>query len=110
MTTRKPWNYHSAVTCCPTCDGAGEVASMRLASVNDPYPTDRCDHCDGVAQDPECSVCGFDQVVSGYDCFVCDTIATLFEADLKAFDPDKFAAAIKVAHAAALADTIRRDA
>lgn len=101
------WNSESVVTCCPTCDGHGRVASFRRASINDPYPDDVCQDCDGTPNEPECVVCGFNQQIAGADCLVCETIAMLHPHELKAFDADKFAEAIKHAHAAAMVDLRR---
>ena len=101
---RLAWNYSSGVASCPECDGQGVVPAHRPRTVNDPYPEDRCEACDGEERAPECPVCGFDQVVIGYDCLACDTAASMYASDLAAFDADKFAAALKVAVGLALAD------
>jgi hypothetical protein len=100
---RAAWNYRSVVMACKDCDGTGEVHSNRIATINDPYPTNPCD-CGLGQHEPECEVCGFNQVVGGYDCLVCNTIADLTDRELAQFDPEAFAAAVKVAHAKALAD------
>ena len=96
--TTKPraWNYNSQVTCCPFCDGAGVVYSQRKASTEDPYPEQPCDACDG-PHGPECEVCGYDLVVSGWDCLVCDAVSGLITDEFAAFDVGKFAAALTVA-------------
>lgn len=97
----QPWNKRSGVTACDTCDGAGRIASFRRPSVNDPYPEQPCPDCVG-EHAAECPVCGFGQVVKGYDCLACDTVAAMFPSEMAAFDADKFAAALNVAIAAAL--------
>jgi len=101
---RKAWNHLSEVTACTQCEGHGAIASHHQPSTWDPYPSEPCDACDGEPHDPECEVCGFDQVVPGYNCLVCDTIASMFPADLAKLDVAKFAAAMAVARDAALAD------
>ena len=101
-----PWNHRSGVYCCTTCEGTGLVPAHRKATVNDPYPESPCPDCDG-PHNAECSVCGFDQYIRGYDCYACETIAGLFPNDLAAFDVDAFAAALKVALATAKADARR---
>ncbi|MGE8143081.1 hypothetical protein ACQKOE_13985 [Novosphingobium sp. NPDC080210] len=55
----------------------------------------------------ECPVCGFGQSIKGADCLACETVALLFDDELAAFNPAKFAEAIKAAHAAALSDQRR---
>lgn len=92
----QPWNKRSGVTACDTCDGAGRIASFRRPSVNDPYPEQPCPDCVG-EHAAECPVCGFDQVVKGYDCLACDTAASLTDGELAAFDAEGFAAALKIA-------------
>jgi len=103
---QSPWNYHSHVKCCPTCEGDGRVHSQRRPSTWDPYPETDCPDCDG-EHEPECAVCGYNLPVAGYDCLACDTAASLFPAALKAFDADVFAAALKVAVGKALADSLQ---
>lgn len=95
ITTRK-WNYRSAVTACDACGGAGVVHAHRRPTVSDPYPESPCE-CGIGEHQPECEVCGFTQVVAGYDCFVCDTVASLFDADLRKLDVDEFSAAVSIA-------------
>lgn len=99
----QPWNKRSGVTACPTCEGHGRVAAFRLPTVNDPYPEMFCPDCDGEA-DAECPVCGFTQEVRGYDCLACDTVASLTDSELAAFDAEGFAAALKIAVEKARAD------
>lgn len=105
----RPWNYYSAVPHCETCDGTGEVHSHRRPTIDDPYPVNRCEDCDRPNAHC-CPVCGFDQHISGTDCLACETVALMFPADLRAFDPDAFSEAIKVAVSKAQADAMRRAA
>ena len=65
-------------------------------------------HCDGrrCSHITECAVCGFDQVLPGFDCLACETVGHLFPADLARFDVAKFAAAVAVARDAALAERL----
>jgi len=100
------WNHRSHVTVCQECNGLGEVHSHRQPTIHDPYPTSPCDECDG-PNDPECVVCGYDLIVRGVDCLVCDTVAIMDANELRQFDADKFAAAAKVAVAAALAQALQ---
>jgi DnaJ-class molecular chaperone len=90
------WNYHSNVTACPDCEGSGYVHSHRRATIDDPYPENRCE-CGLGEHNPECAVCGFNQVVAGYDCLACDTVAALTDSDFADFAPGAFAEAVKVA-------------
>ena len=106
----KPWNYHSHVTACTTCNGHGAVASQRPRTVSDPYPEDRCTDCDGEPHEPECEVCGYNLPVAGFDCLACDTVANLNAGELANFDADKFAAAVKSAVGAALVAQMREAA
>lgn len=98
-----PWNKHSEVTTCPDCNGAGVVPAHRRATVNDPYPEQPCE-CGLGEHAPECSVCGFGQIIRGFDCYACQTVDGLSADDLEAFDADAFAAAVKVAVEKAKAD------
>ena len=88
----RPWNYNSHVTACETCGGAGYVDAHRQPTIDDPYPQHDCE-CGIGEHEPECAVCGFDQIIAGYDCIVCDTAATLREHDLRRFDTADFSAA-----------------
>lgn len=99
---QKPWNYHSHVKACPTCEGEGTVAAYRRPTTWDPYPENPCPDCDG-PNEPECEVCGYNLPVAGYDCLACDTVAALHPHELKAFDADAFVTAFKVASGKALA-------
>ncbi len=101
-----PWNYHSHVKACATCEGAGRIPSQRRASTWDPYPETACPDCEG-EHEPECAVCGYNLPVAGYDCLVCDTVAALHQHELKAFDRVAFANAVAVAVRKALADSVK---
>lgn len=96
------WNYASHVTACSSCEGTGTVHAHRRPTVNDPYPESPCE-CGLGEHTPECEVCGFTQVIEGYDCFVCETVDSLFGGDLRKLDVDEFAAAFRVAVEKALA-------
>jgi DnaJ-class molecular chaperone len=74
--TAKPWDYHSGVYHCETCEGTGVIASCRRATIDDPYPEDDCNDCEGVGHG-DCKVCGFAYAMMGYDCFVCATVEEL---------------------------------
>lgn len=97
------WNAASHVTACTECEGAGWVHAHRRPTVNDPYPENPCE-CGLGEHLPECGVCGFTQPVAGYDCIVCDTVASLIDADLRRLDVDEFSAAMRVAVEKALAE------
>lgn len=98
-----PWNYTSQVAVCGACEGTGKVASHRRPTIDDPYPETDCD-CGLGEHEPECQVCGYNMPVQGYDCLACDTVAGLYESELKAFDAAAFAAAVAVAVEKAKAD------
>lgn len=91
-----PWNYHSAVTCCETCNGAGRVHSHHLPTINDPYPESACPDCDGEHL-PECKVCGCEILVPGYDCMACFVAEELPVAHLNDADIEQLGKAIMVA-------------
>lgn len=91
-----PWNKYSVVTDCPDCEGTGYVAGYQRPSIHDPYPERPCE-CGLGPHEPECDVCGFNQIIPGFDCFVCDTVAHLFDADLQKFDVARFSHALAVA-------------
>jgi len=73
----RPWNYHSGVHNCATCNGLGVVSSQTRATTWDPYPETPCPDCDGVEHEAECAVCGSTLEMAGYDCFVCQTVDEL---------------------------------
>ena len=93
MTTPRPWNHYSVVTCCDTCEGAGVIAHYRQPTTNDPYPERPCHDCDG-EHVAECPVCGFGLEVSGYDCLACETIASLTDKDFAKLNDSELAGAI----------------
>lgn len=76
MTDKAPWNRFSGVASCPECEGTG-FGSNGLSEPN-PFPARSCTEgsADGY-HGPECPVCGFRQIVRGYDCLACDTVAAL---------------------------------
>lgn len=104
-----PCNHNSHVTACTDCGGTGEVSSHRQPTTGDPYPSNPCE-CGLGDHDPECAVCGFGQIIPGYDCLVCETVISLFPADLTKFDPIAFAAALILAKDAAMADFAQAEA
>jgi len=91
------WNYHSAVTCCETCEGTGTVRAARRATIIDPYPESPCPDCDGEHL-PECKVCGCGVIVPGYDCIACYVVGELPAHHLDAESIGQIA--IAIAHAA----------
>lgn len=103
MTPRipRPWDYHSGVHCCATCNGLGTVPAHRRATVDDPYPENNCPDCDGDYHEAECDVCGSMLEVTGYDCLICATVAEIPASALT--EQDALAAALKAAMQARLA-------
>lgn len=108
------WNYHSAVTPCPTCEGTGEVWNGKGHGGNDPDSFDvDCPDCVGSPVEGlwPCKVCGFQHVVEGYDCLVCETVASIPEAALDAIEREHlqraFAAALSAAGSAGTIPTRR---
>lgn len=94
QTTVRPWNYYSEVRTCATCDGLGVIHDSRIRpSVWNPYPEMACPDCEG-EHGPTCDVCGFTVPVAGYDCLVCETVASLTDKDCSALDSAALAAAI----------------
>lgn len=106
--TSTSWNYKSGVTECTDCDGRGSVWDGKgTGHAFDPDSSDiDCDVCDGQGVH-SCDVCGFDQIIDGVDCIVCDTVALMSPAQLKAFNLDSFIEAFKTALEAARADQVR---
>lgn len=100
MSTAKPWNYKSVVTACLRCNGHGVIPANRRATINDPYPQDDCE-CGLGEHGPTCEVCGFNQIVRGFDCLACDTVWTLNAAELKALNVKVINEAMAVAVAKA---------
>ena len=95
------WDYHSGVTACETCDGHGTIAATRRATVNDPYPERPCPDCDG-EHFPACPVCGNEVEAKGFDCIVCQTVAEMTPAQMRAVNPADLAEAFAAAISAAL--------
>lgn len=99
-TINRPWNFHSEVKHCGTCDGIGRVASHRQPTTWDPYPETTCDDCGGREGPEPCEVCGSELHVPGYDCFVCQMVDELPRHALA--DGEALATAIKAAMGARL--------
>jgi hypothetical protein len=99
--TRKRWDYHSGVTECRTCEGRCEIPSSPYHThPNDPDNWGReCPDCDGRGFH-ECSVCGFEIVVPGDDCFVCFNASHLPEHLLTDSTAAQIGAALAIAFAA----------
>lgn len=92
------WNEKSGVTVCGPCQGSGKIWSNRRPTVDDPYPEKACKSCDGEHL-PECPVCGFQHVVPGFDCIVCETVYNIPVDSLSLNFSDDFDAAIAKAMA-----------
>jgi hypothetical protein len=60
-----------------------------------------CPDCEGIGVHA-CEVCGFDEVVKGYDCIVCQMVHDLSPANMKRINPADLADAFAQAFAAAL--------
>lgn len=99
-TDAKPWDYHSGVSECETCDGWGHIdKTPPHRAFRDPpgYWDEPCPDCEerGVIC---CPTCGFDEVVQGYDCAVCALVHDLSPANMKRISPgdlaDAFAQAV----------------
>lgn len=72
------WDYRSGVSECRDCEGAGFICKTpHYTHPHDPRRVDvECDHCGSVGH-TACEVCGFDIVVPGYDCIVCQTVCDM---------------------------------
>lgn len=101
----RPWDYHSGVHSCATCDGTGVVEAARRPTVDDPYPENPCPDCDGEYHEAECDVCASTIEVKGYDCLICALVNDL-PADALGRG-DEVATAIKAAMGARLAAEVR---
>lgn len=99
-TINRPWNFHSEVKHCGTCDGIGRVASHERPSTWNPYPETACDDCGGRDGVEPCEVCGSDLHVPGYDCFACASVDELPVHALA--DLDGFVTALRAAATAKL--------
>lgn len=102
--TAKPWDCASGVSDCETCGGSGQVDKMPPHRVyRDPpgYWDAPCPDCEeqGVIC---CPVCGFDEVVKGYDCAVCALVHDLSPANMRRINPADLADAFAQAFNAAL--------
>ena len=67
----RPWDHHSGVHSCATCNGLGVVASHTRATTWNPYPEVACPDCDGQHVEAACDVCGSTIEAKGYDCLIC---------------------------------------
>lgn len=99
------WDHKSSVTECETCEGRGSyvktpqrVSAYRLNPLE--WTVD-CEDCEGLGIHP-CEVCGFDEVVQGFDCLVCSFVAELTPANMKRINPSDLAEAFSRAFVAAL--------
>ena len=98
----RPWDYHSGVPDCETCEGHGHVSNGRGRGGNDPDSWNvECRDCDGNGHHV-CAVCGFDTQVAGYDCLACATVSELADRDLTRVKPEELAAALGAAMQARL--------
>lgn len=100
----RPWDYHSGISECDTCEGSGAIVKFpRGAYMLNPleYQID-CPECEGQGVHP-CKVCGFDEVVRGYDCIVCAMVHDMSPANMKRINPSDIADAFAQAFAAAMA-------
>ncbi len=102
-TDAKPWDYRSGVSECETCAGSGSVCkpprgTYRYNPLEWEVP---CEDCEGLGVHA-CPVCGFDEVVEGYDCIVCQTVHDLSPANMKRINPADLAEAFAQAFNAAL--------
>lgn len=73
----RPWDQHSGVHSCATCNGLGTVAASRRPSTWDPYPEVACPDCDGEYHEAACDVCGSTIEAKGYDCLICAMVNDL---------------------------------
>lgn len=96
----RPWNFHSEVKHCTTCDGLGRVASQARPTVSNPFPETDCNDCSGREGAAPCEVCGFSIHVPGYECLPCQLVDELPRHALA--DADDVLRAIKTAMEARL--------
>ena len=103
MTTEpQPWDYHSGVSECETCGGTGEVVKFPRGAyrLNPLEWSEICEDCLGEGIHA-CKVCGFDDVVKGHDCIVCETVHDMTPAQMRSINPadlaEHFAQAFNVA-------------
>lgn len=103
--TPKAWDRHSGVTKCQCCEGCGTVVKFpRGAYMLNPLEwAAACDDCAGQGQF-NCIVCGFDQEVPGYDCWVCESARDLPVSAMKEINPADLADAFAAAFNAALSE------
>lgn len=104
------WNYHSAVTPCPPCEGKGAAPNRPWLSNGDPDCWDvECEACEGVGHHA-CAVCGFDHSIPGYDCLICEAVADIPASVLEDHDTALIIAAFAKALDAARSDAERSHA
>lgn len=107
-TDAKPWDYHSGVSECETCDGSGQVVKFPRGAyrLNPLEWTEGCEDClgDGIHG---CKVCGFDEVVQGYDCWVCQAVHDLSATNMKRINPADLADHFAQAFNAALSSQVK---
>jgi DnaJ-class molecular chaperone len=102
QTKPRAWDHYSGVSDCDTCDGRGDICNPPRGAYNyNPLEwQEECPDCDGLGMHV-CQVCGFEEVVKGYDCLVCATVAELTPAQMREINPadlaDCFAAAVNAA-------------
>jgi hypothetical protein len=72
------WNFFSAVTECPDCEGHGWVWDGKgTGHGNDPDSgVVECDACKATGI-LDCEVCGLTTPVAGFDCIACETVSNL---------------------------------
>lgn len=73
----RPWNFHSVVAECSECEGKGDY--WQTQGRNDPDACTECPHCEGVGHHA-CGVCGFDTIIPGYDCLICQMVGDIPDA------------------------------
>jgi len=102
-TTAKPWDWASGVSDCETCGGDGVVVRFPRGAYNlNPLEwQEDCTDCEGLGVHA-CPVCGFDEVVKGYDCAVCALAHDLSPANMRRINPADLADAFAQAFNAAL--------
>lgn len=99
----RPWDYFSGVSECEACEGTGSFCKPPRGMLY-PNPLEWQVGCDDCAETGvfNCPVCGFDEVVEGYDCLVCATVNDLSTANMKRINPADLAESIARAIAARL--------
>ena len=103
LTNPRPWDYASGVSECDTCEGSGNICNPPRGAYNyNPLEwQEDCPDCEGLGIHA-CEVCGFDEVVKGYDCIVCQLVHDLEPANMRRINPADLADCFAQAFAAAL--------